>query len=193
MKASVWASRSAALAILIGIAAALWLYLFQPLLVSFFDHRESLRQSQEALARYEKLNTSRQELEKTLQQVHATQGSEGRLFMGASTQLVGAAIQNRLKALIEAGGGVLISMQMLPVREEEGFRRVPMSISLRATIESLQPILYAIETNSPYLFIENLEARSNRGIMGAGLPESEESHELEIRFEVYGYMPSDTS
>jgi hypothetical protein len=79
---------------------------------------------------------------------------------------------------------------VLPVREEQGFERISMVVTLTATIESLQKILYAIEDQSPYLFIEDLELQTNRGMMQVS--EGEGSRDLQIHFEVFGYTPMQT-
>ena len=190
MKLSAWASRSAAFAILIATGAALWLMLVQPLIASYVEHRESIARSQEMLAKYQGLDSTRAQIDSSLDKLHAAQETEERLLKGGSTQLVGANLQNRLKELIEADGGILTSMQVLPVREEQGFQRISMVVTLTATIESLQQILYAIEDQSPYLFIEDLELLTNRGI--AEVSEGEGSRDLQVHFEVFGYTPSQT-
>ena len=59
----------------------------------------------------------------------------------AVLQLAGAKLQNRVKELVDASGASLGSMQLLPVREEEGYQRVSMAITLKATVKSLQSIL----------------------------------------------------
>jgi general secretion pathway protein M len=190
MKRSTWASRSAAVAVLIATGAAIWLMLVQPLVASFVEHRESIARSQEMLAKYRGLDSTRAQIDSSLKTVHAAQETEERLLKGGSTQLVGAKLQNRLKELIEADGGILTSMQVLPVREEQGFERISMAVTLTATIESLQKILYAIEDQSPYLFIEDVELQTNRGMMQVS--EGEGSRDLQIHFEVFGYTPMQT-
>jgi len=48
-----------------------------------------------------------------------------------------------------------------------------------------------IEDESPYLFIENLELQSNRGMMEVS--EEQGSPDLQIHFEVFGYMANTPS
>lgn len=183
MKVSVWISRFAAIAIVIAIAGALWLLLALPFINSFMDHRESIAQSQEMLAKYRQLDVSRAQIDTKLQQLHNDQQTEGRLLTGGSVQLVGAKLQNSLKETIEANKGNLVSMQMLPPRDEDGFRRLTLGVNLSANMESLQQILYAIEDQSPYLFIEDMELRTSGAVDDTTNPE------IQVEFEVFGYMP----
>ena len=186
MQLSGWMGRSAAVAILIVICAAAWFMLAQPLILSFFEHRESIARSQEMLAKYRALVSTTKDIDLGLRKLHAAQQSEDRLLKGASTQLVGAMLQNRLKEIIDVNKGSLTSIQVLPGRDEEGFKRIPLAVTLTASVESLQKILYMIEDESPYLFIENLELQSNRGMMEVS--EEQGSPDLQVHFEVFGYM-----
>jgi hypothetical protein len=191
MKVSVWASRGAAIAILIAVIIAFYLTLGQPLIDSFIAHRESITQSQAILAKYQDLNASRAQINTRLKRLRTAQENEGRLLTGESAQLVGAKLQNRLKELVEANNANLGSMQLLAVRQEEGFQRVSMAVALKAPIESLQSILYEIENQSPYFFIEKLELRRDRSF--AQMANSEKESELQVRLEFYGYMPPEAS
>lgn len=192
MRVSEGVSRCAALMLAAAAVGGLWLVLLQPLIDSFLQHRQSIRQSQVALAKYQELNASRAQLDPNLQQLQTEQENEDdRLLSGSGPQLAGANLQNRLKGLIEENRGRLSSMQMLPVGEEEGFQRISLAISMGATIQSLQPILYAIEYQRPYLFIENLELRSNSGTFEVQDAEGQiGSDEIQVQMEVYGYLPT---
>jgi hypothetical protein len=182
------AGRGAAVAILFGMGVVIWLMLMQPLITSFFGHRESILRSQEMLTRYQGLASTRSQIDYSLRTLHAAQATEDQLLTGGSTQLVGAKLQNSLKESVETNGGVLTSMQLLPVRDEEGFQRVSIAVTLTATIESLQKIIYTIEEQNPFLFIENLELQANEGLMQAS--DEGDARNLQVHFEVYGYMSS---
>jgi hypothetical protein len=64
-----------------------------------------------------------------------------------------------------------------------------MAVTLRSTIESLQSILYEVETHSPYFFIEKLELRKGTGYSYMGETGDEDS--FQVTFELYGYMPGE--
>ena len=187
MNLSASASRGAAVGILIGISAALWFIIVQPTIISFFEHRESIAQSQEMLAKYRGIASTRADLDSSLRKLRAAQETEDRLLTGGSTQLVGAKLQNSLKESIETNGGTLTSMQVMTGREEEGFFRIPIAVTLTSTIEPLEKIIYTIETQNPYLFIENLVIQTNQGFTEAS--DDEQARNLQVHFDVYGYMP----
>jgi hypothetical protein len=187
MNVSKWVSRFAAISLLLAVVWVFQLLFVQPLIESFFTHRDSIAHSQETLARYRQLNTGRAKIDSTLKEVRTAQQNEGRLLTGGSAQLAGAKLQNRVKELVEASGASLGSMQLLPVREEEGYQRVSMAVTLKGTVASLQSILYEIENQSPYFFIEKLELRKDRGYVSD--TDATDSDDLQVRIEFYGYMP----
>jgi hypothetical protein len=186
MKLTVWTSRAAAIAILIAVLLVFQFIVGQPLIHSFVAHRESIARSQAILMKYQELNASRGAVGSRLRGLKVAQENEGRLLAGENAQLVGAKLQNRLKELLDANKATLGSMQLLTVREEEGFQRVSMAVVLKASIDALQSILYEVENQSPYFFVEKLELRQDRGFVR--LEDSSDPTELQIRMEFYGYM-----
>jgi len=186
MSIMTWISRFSAFTLLIILVAALQFMLGQPLIDSFREHRASIVSSKDMLARYQQLNSSRTQMHGRLQEVQEAYESQGRLLTGESSQLAGADLQNRLKYLVDVNNAELGSMQLLSVREEEGFRRISVAIAFASTIDSLRAILYEIETQTPYLFVEKLELRKNRSLINASTLDG--ADELKVTLEVYGYM-----
>jgi general secretion pathway protein M len=186
MSIMTWISRLSAFTLLILLVAALHVILGQPLIDSFREHRASIVASKGMLARYQQLNSSRAQMHGRLQQVQEAYESQGRLLTGQSSQLAGADLQNRLKYLVEANNAELGSMQLLSVREEEGFRRISVTISFTSAIDSLRSIIYEIETQAPYLFVKKLELRRNRSLINAST--LDDADELKITLEAFGYM-----
>ena len=181
-----FSGRVLALTILVAVVGALQFLVGQPLIDSFLEHRESISRSQATLVRYHQLNASREQVDGRLETLQNSYENQGRLLSGESSELAGANLQNQLKYLIDTNNAELGSMQLLPIREEEGFRRVSLSVSFTTTTEALQAILYEIETQTPYLFVEQLEVRKGRNLVNAS--SFQQNDELKVRLEVYGYM-----
>jgi general secretion pathway protein M len=184
MKMTALIRRVAALGILLGLVLGFWVLLPQQLIDAFLAHRDSIAHSQELLARYQRIEASRANLDSDLKQLQDTEETEGRLLTGASTQLAGAELQTKLKALIKSNHASLTSMQVLPVRDEHEFKRVSISVTLSARLKTLVPILFSIETQHPYLFIEDLELRKTPGLVKV----SDTTDDLQVKLTVVGYM-----
>jgi Type II secretion system (T2SS), protein M subtype b len=76
--------------------------------------------------------------------------------------------------------------------DEEGFRRISLRIQMTATTEELFKTLYALETGTPVLFVENLDIRSRytrRRTNQADLQMVQDAPLLIVGFDLSGYMP----
>src|SRR5574337_88755 len=83
------------------------------------------------------------------------------LFLDGSTlTLAGAALEQRVKEVVEKSGGTLTSSQV----ELDGAESKDGYLGLTASIEvdqpGLQSILYEIEAGTPYLFVDKLSIQS---------------------------------
>ncbi len=184
-------SRFLALAILAAIVALLWLFVVLPVTAKFDTYDESMAQSEELLARYLRMSGARADLEAALEETRRDQASVSGFLTGASIQWVAADLQNKLKRLINANGGELNSIQMLPQEAENGFHKVAMRVVMTGDTETLRRVIYTIETANPYLFLDNLDIRAQRKRTQKN--ENRAAEKLQVRYDVYGYMPAGAS
>ena len=104
--------------------------------------------------------------------------------------LAAADLQQRVKAVVEAVGGTLRSTQALPPVEEGNAVKVAVNATVSGDTESLQKILYDLESQTPLLFIDNLDvsAREIRQRLPNGRLADYTRVQLNIQFEVSGYL-----
>jgi general secretion pathway protein M len=141
----------------------------------------------ERIERFQRIASTRAEVGKQLDAMRAKEPRKFFLRSGA-TALSAAEAQEAVRSIIEANGGKLITMQAPTSREEGGHRQVTVNVQLTANIQALRKILHAIETNTPYLFIENLTIRSQ--VSGQHRPAPGQEPEVFVHFDVNGYTPS---
>lgn len=107
------------------------------------------------------------------------------LFEGTSESAAAATMQARVKAAFAAHGATLRRVQYLPVREEDGEKRLGLKLSSQLGLEALRGTLHMLETQTPFIFIESLDiARKNRPT--ARLVEDEDRL-LNVEMHVFGY------
>lgn len=98
--------------------------------------------------------------------------------------LAAADLQQLLTSLIEEAGGALVSARVL--QDTDGNSLFP-SVTVKATMhgatESLQKLLYRIDTSPLRLILDNLRVQKRH--IGAGNPALDE---LEIRFDVTAFI-----
>lgn len=111
--------------------------------------------------------------------------SQSGFLKATSDPLTAAEMQSRIKSVIDREGGELKSTQILPARDEGGFRKVAARVEWVGSTEALARIWYAMESGAPFLFIDDFD------IEGRPVPHKEKSAPplimLDVRFEVSAY------
>lgn len=153
------------------------------LVPAYMLHRhydESLESMVDHLVRYRQVAATQEEVRLALEQVQKKAGRQ-HFLMNTGAALAASEIQGIAKSLIGASGGKLISMQVVPFRDEGGYRRVAVNVQFSSHTIGLRKILYAMETVRPYLLLDNVSIRSQA--RGA----STSDPELVIQFDLSGY------
>lgn len=117
------------------------------------------------LARYRRAASLRPEIELAIQQVSERDAKQYYL-KGSTRTTAEAELQSLVTRLVESRNCRIATSQILPVKDDQKSTesdKVMLSIQLHATIVPLQILLHSIETNKPYLFIENLTIRASHG------------------------------
>lgn len=186
-----WVHRVAALALLAGGLALVYAIVVAPVLASYEDTRTRLHQQEELLSRYLAVAGGRDRLERRVQEVSARQSASGAFIQGKTQALATAALQDRVRSVMQKAGGDVRSTQSLPAENVEGLTRVGLRVQMLATIREVREILRELETGRPLLFVEELELRGRlqRGEDG----EPAVSDQLLVRIGVVGYRLGELS
>jgi general secretion pathway protein M len=180
------AGRILAALLLLFVVAAIMTLVVMPIIDSFAVARLSNEEYRSALARGRVLDLELKNLTAQLAEVRQAQSSQSGFLQGANESLATAQLQNRIKSLVEAGGGELRSTQVLPVRDEGKFRRIIVRGQMATNTTGMQHIFYDIESASPYLILDNIDirARPNPGAQDNAAQDTM----LDVRFDIYGYI-----
>jgi general secretion pathway protein M len=177
--------RLLALVLLLAAMLMVWLVAIEPIATVIRESEQELAEAEERLIRFRRIAAEKPLLEQEVEKLRR-QGATGRLALGGTNpQLAAAEMQDRVKRLVETNGATLKSTQVLAGREERGFRRVALRITMEGDIEAAQKIFHALETMTPLMFLDNLEIRS-RGIQVTTA--GRRSAELTMAYDVYGFQ-----
>ena len=109
-----------------------------------------------------------------------------RFFLRSGAAALSAAeAQEAVRAIVEANGGRLITMQAPNSRVDGRYRQVTVNVQLTANVLALRRILHAIESRTPYLFVDNLMVRSQ--VPSNFKPGPGAEPEMFVQFDVTGY------
>lgn len=186
--ASTLFSRALAVALLIGMGAALYAVIIEPLWSSHRNFRQSRVSSTELLAKYQQISRAVNALEEELAALQFAQTSQAGYLPGNISSLAAAELQTHVKNIVRSAGEELRSTQILPVNEEAGVTRVAIRVQLLVHIQSLQEVLHTLESGIPFIFIDNLNVRRRKA--SRRLLDTNEDVYLDVRFDIIGYIRS---
>lgn len=111
---------------------------------------------------------------------HAS-GMPGSPFLeGATANVAGAALQERLAAAVRAAGGNVLSSQVDLQGSEAKQGYVSLSASCEISAEALQQLIYDVESGMPFLFIDQLVVQAPQNHAGIGKDSAPEEMRLQI-------------
>ncbi|RFC31179.1 MAG: Type II secretion system (T2SS), protein M subtype b [Candidatus Nitrotoga sp. MKT] len=177
-------SRGLAIGLLILFLTIGGLLLFIPVNMLHRYYDQSLDSMADYLGRYRHVIATHAEVQLALDQVKNKNGRQ-HFLRNTGAALAASEIQETVKSLIEANGGKLVSMQVVPFKDDGGYRRVTVNVQFISNMPTLRKILYAVETVQPYLLLDNVSIRSQANTLNKGIPVAEP--ELIAQFDVFGY------
>ncbi|MGB5062902.1 MAG: type II secretion system protein GspM [Candidatus Competibacter sp.] len=186
-----WGQRLGALVLLLlVVAGTLYLVVERGLIVSYRFYKERLEQQQVRLEQLERMAASREPIQQLIASIQQDRNITAQYLPQFAPSLAAADLQQRVKAVVEAVGGTLRSTQALPPVEEGNAVKVAVNATVSGDTESLQKILYDLESQTPLLFIDNLDvsAREIRQRLPNGRLADYTRVQLNIQFEVSGYL-----
>ena len=153
------------------------------------SRQSALDQAQERLTRYEQIAARDKELLPQYEALRQTQKSAGNQLRSDTSAVAGAELQRRVKDITTAHQAQIVSTQILPAANEEGFVRIALRVRLRGVLPSILRSLYDIETNDVHMFLDNVSLRNNRTGTRQNklwiLP-------MEAEFDLIAYMPEES-
>ena len=171
--------RLLALAIMFGAAGFVSLAIAMPVIGAFSAQSDAIAQSQQTLAAYERRAAMRPAVEAALKEMTRREARLNDSIEGTSTELAASNVQNLVKSIVESDQVQVESVQNLPPADTGGFQYVDVQYDLTVPMTRLKDVVYRIETNVPFLFLENVDVRGPDGIQTVdpnGVPPSVHVH-----------------
>jgi len=153
---------------------------------------ERVLKFRDQIDRYAQLGRQQSQLQRQIKRLKQQSKNNKRQFVeGAAPALAAAALQQRLRDLMERNGGRLISTQTLNVKDNEAFPMVSVKAHISAPIEAIRDLLYSLETGQPHLVVDNLliqAKRSSRQRRSSRIRGAPVQTSLDVQFILSGYV-----
>jgi hypothetical protein len=148
--------RGAFIALGLGIALVL-IVIGLPITLLFAAQASDISDSQEQIADYQAEVGQQPELRARLQALQQSAQSVPGLLTGTNAALAQAQLQSDMKGLIERNGGALLSAQLLPPANANGFDIVSISYDMTVPLGRFRSLLYSVETHTPFYFVNDAD------------------------------------
>ena len=174
-------SRALAIALLVIAIAAVLALLVVPTVLLHRHYDDAIAESSDRLTRFRRVAAQAPELQRALDVVRERNGR--RFFLrNTAANLASAELSELVKAAIEGNGGRITTSQNVQPKEEDRVRQVGVNVQFFATTANLQKVLATIETQVPYVMVQNITVRPVNAFRGFKPPPGQEP-ELIIQLE----------
>jgi len=178
--------RQLAISILAAVIAAVLLVTTGPIWLANSSRQATLEQASERLQRYEQITARDNEQLPQYEAQLRTQRLAGNHLRSDTEAVAGAELQRLVKTITATNKAQIVSTQILPVSEEQGFVRVALKVRLRGTLPAVLQSFYDIETNDIHMFLDNVALRDN---MAGRSQFKVQVRPIDAEFELIAYMP----
>jgi hypothetical protein len=177
-------SRALALALLVAAVVAVIVAIAVPVWLLNRHYDTALAENLDKLDRYRRIAGTRPQVVRESEAMAARDPHKFYLRAGGPA-LSAAQAQEAIRALVESSGGRLITIGA-PVTHDDGrYRQVSINVQLTANIFAMLKILGSVESNTPYLFVDNATIRTQ--VPASYRPAPGADPEMFLQFDVYGY------
>ena len=181
------AKQQRALAVALFVAATLLVLavLLMPVVLLHQHYNNAIAQLTDRLDTYRRVAAQAPEYRGALQ---AMREKDARRFFlkNSAPNLAGAELQELVRTAVEGNGGRITTSQNQAPKDDGRYRQIGLSVQFFATTPNLQKILYALETQQPYLVVENLSLRPLNAFRGFR-PAPGQEPEVNVQLDVVGF------
>jgi general secretion pathway protein M len=175
-------SRALAIALLITAIVLALVILLLPIILLHNHYDSAIATFADRLERYRRIAAQAPEYKKALD---AMKARDGRKFFLKNTapNLAGAELQELVRGAVEGNGGRITTSQNSVPKDDGRFKQIGVNVQFFATMPNLQRILHALETQQPYVVVENITLRplnAFRGFKPAPGQEPEVNVQLDV-------------
>ena len=178
-------SRSLAIGLLVAAVALALGVLLLPVVMLHQHYSDAIESLTDRLERYRRVAAQAPEYRAALD---AMREKNGRSFFlkNKAPNLAGAELQELVRGAIEGNGGRITTSQNQAPKDEGRFRQITVNVQFFATTPNLQKILNAVESQQPYLVVENITIRPLNAFRGFK-PNPGQEPEVNVQLDVAAF------
>ncbi|MCU7919542.1 MAG: type II secretion system protein M [Candidatus Thiodiazotropha sp. (ex Epidulcina cf. delphinae)] len=184
-------SRLAAVSLLALLLLLLLFAAIYPILSLNNHYDKRISGTRQQLQHYRRITSQADRYQAEHARLKRIRQSDKRYLQSETDSLAKAELQRRVKQVVASGKGDILSSQVERSEQEDGFNRVAIRVRMKSTLEEMMALVYRLETETPYLFVDDITVRS-RLVTRRRLPATKAISQalklLDIDFKLVGYM-----
>ena len=177
--------RAVAVLLLVVVVAAVIAAVLVPVVLVHRHYDSAIADFTDRLQRYQRVAALGPEYRNALDALRQRDAKRF-LLKNTAPNLAGAELQEMVRAAIEGNGGRITTSQNQPVKDDGRFKQIGVTVQFFATTGNLQKILFALESQQPYLTIENFSVRPINAFRGFR-PQPGQEPEVSVQLDVAGF------
>jgi len=181
--------RRLAVALLATIVAAVLSVTALPAVLANASYQREIVRLQGQLLRLRDMAEHDEELRRQYAELRRAQSSRGYFLKGDSEAVASADLQRIIKGIAAANGTQLLSTQILPANSENELTRISLRVRVQGPLTGVIESLYALESNSVLLFLDNLSLRTAES---RRLLRAVQDQRFEAQFDLVAYVTETT-
>lgn len=180
-----------AVAILAAVLAVVLSVTALPIYVANASRQDTLDQAQARLVRYQHIAERDQKLLPQYEALRSRQKAAGNHLRSDTVAVAGAELQRLVKQITARHQAQILSTQILPASNEEGFIRISLRVRLRGLLPAVLQSAYDLETDEVHMFLDNLSLRNNS--LGSRQRQGQaQAPFMDAEFDLIAFMPEES-
>lgn len=159
-----------------------------PLVSAGIANFSEMKEMNFRLQRYHQIASRKESINNSIEQLKRQYESQNLFSNHDTVALASADLQKFIKNAISTAGGQLTSTQVLPSRSENGLRQITVKVRMSGDMETLRSVLHEIETAKPVMIVNQMDIRPMRGRRNRMSRIIKASNQLNVSFDVLGFM-----
>jgi hypothetical protein len=178
-------SRGLAIALLVVAVTLALAVLVVPVVLLHKHYSDAIASLTDRLERYRRVAAQAPEYRAALEGMRE-KNSRSFFLKNNAPNLAAAELQEIVRGAIEGNGGRISTSQNQPPKDDGRFRQIIANVQFFATTPNLQKILNALETQQPYLVVEDITIRPMNAFRGFK-PGPGQEPELNVNLDVAAF------
>lgn len=179
-------SKMLALSLLLLLIALMIAIIAVPVFLLHRHYDQAIEQQLDLLARYSRIGATTPDLTKQIESLKA-KGARGFFLKNAVPALAASEVQEMVKGVVESNGGKIATMQISEHKDDGSYRKVTVNIQMNAKISSAQKIFYTLESQRPYLILDNVSIRTTAWKAPRAVNDTGPEPEFLVQLDAAGY------